>query len=286
MWTTEFNLPVHWADEATKEPSDEELRVQGYRVGKVFATALHEGTEKAFYFILGDYVERNLQYGLVHHDLTPRPAYVAFAAVGRLLNAAAPIGRVDLGNKKLKGYVFRTEVDGLERETLVAWSETKPTTVTIPPAEEMYDYLGRQMPNAESVKLTRETVFVVLPRGGSEELKIEPPPPKVAWRSGKSCPVVLQLIGKADATQSAFQLDGTKELRLIAYNFGETAVRGNLNIQGATVGDRQIAIAPGDREQRTIIVNGTGTVTARIDLGDFGHAVVSGNVMTTVSSTR
>ena len=63
----------------------------------------NEGSEKAFYFILGDYVERQLQYGLVHQDLTPRPAYVAFAAVGRLLNGAEPIGRVDLGNEKLMG---------------------------------------------------------------------------------------------------------------------------------------------------------------------------------------
>ena len=178
MWTTEFNLPVKWADEKTKEPSEEELRVQAYRVAKVFAEALHEGTEKAFYFILGDYVERNLQYGLVHADLTPRPAYVAFAAVGRLLNGAEPIGRVDLGDEKLKGYVFRTEIDGTERETLVAWSETKPTTVEIRPAEMVYDYLGREMSHAGKVELTRATVFLVLPRGGSKKLKVEPPPAK------------------------------------------------------------------------------------------------------------
>ena len=56
--------------QAGPKPTDEELRVQGYRVGKVFATALHEGTEKAFYFIFGDYVERHLQFGLVHADLS------------------------------------------------------------------------------------------------------------------------------------------------------------------------------------------------------------------------
>ena len=51
------------------------------RVSKVFSGALHEGCVKAFYFILGDYVERNLQYGLIHNDMTPRPAYVAFGPI-------------------------------------------------------------------------------------------------------------------------------------------------------------------------------------------------------------
>jgi hypothetical protein len=154
MWTTEFNLTVHWADEKTKEPSDEELRVQAYRVSKVFATALHEGIEKAFYFILGDYVERNLQHGLVHQDLTPRPAYVAFAAVGRLLNDAKPFGKVNLGDVKLKAYLFKTMVDGAPAETIVAWSETIKTQSKFPTATKAYDCLGRELPNATSHDLT------------------------------------------------------------------------------------------------------------------------------------
>ena len=90
MWTSEFNLMVNWADAKTQEPSEEDLRVQGYRVSKVFATALNERADKLFYFILGHYVERTLQYGLVHTDLTPRPAYIAFVAVGRFFNGAKP----------------------------------------------------------------------------------------------------------------------------------------------------------------------------------------------------
>ena len=279
MWTTEFNLPVHWADEKTKEPSDEELRVQAFRVGKVFAVALNEGTEKAFYFILGDYVERNLQYGLVHHDLTPRPAYVALAAVGRLLNGAEPMGRVDLGDDLVKGYVFRTEVDGAERETLVAWSETKPTTINIRPAEKAYDYLGRDFSDARKVELTRETAFIVLPRGGSTELTVEPPPAKPAWRAGKACPVVLQLIGQGDVKQSAFRLDETNELRLAAYNFGPQAARGQLSVEGGGAEAVEIEIKPGDRQVQTISVARPGTVTVRLELGDAGTAIVSARVI-------
>jgi hypothetical protein len=279
LWTTEFNLTINWADEKTHEPSEEDLRVQGYRVSKVFAGALHEGSAKTFYFILGHYVERNLQYGIVHTDLTPRPAYVAFAAVGRLLNAAKPIGRVDLGDEKLKGFVFRTVVDGAERETLVAWSEIKPTTVRLRPAEQAYDYLGRQKPKVGKVELTRAPVFLLLPRGGSKELTVVPPPEKAKWLDGKASSVVLQLIGNGDFKQSAFQLDKTNELNLVAYNFGDKPARGKLSVDGATAAKIDIELAPGAREEQSIKAGGSGKVTAKLDLGNAGHAIVTANVL-------
>jgi hypothetical protein len=286
LWTTEFNLPVHWADETTKEPTDDELRVQGFRVGKVFAQALFEGSEKAFYFILGDYVERNLQYGLVHRDLTPRPAYVAFAAVGRLLNGATPIGRVDFGDDKLKGYVFRTIVDGAQRETLVAWSETKPTTINVQTAETAYDSLGRELARGGKVELTRETVFIVLPRGGSQTLTTEPPPEKPARQAGAACPVVLQLAGRGDAAGSAFHLDDARELKLTAYNFGAKAAKGTLSAAGAALGASELEIEPGGRREQTIKIDGPETVTVRLDLGELGEAVVSARVTTAPLETK
>lgn len=278
MWTTEFNLMVNWADEETKEPSDEDLRVQGFRVSKVFAEALNEGPQKAFYFILGDYVERKLQFGLLHQDLTPRPAFVAFAAVGRLLNGAQRIGRVDLGNDKLLGYVFKTEVDGTPRETLVAWSETWPTLVDTSPALEMYDYLGRKLPLKRQVELTRSPVFMVLPRAGAQQLTLMPPPPLAEWKAGKACPVVLQLVGKGDVDQSSFQLDESRQLRLIAYNFGSQPARGKLVTEGVVGLAADIDLAPGEKQEQTIEVAGPGNVTVRLDLGDLGQAVVSARV--------
>jgi hypothetical protein len=275
MWTSEFNLTVVWADEKTKEPSEEELRKQAYRVSKVFSGALHEGSVKAFYFILGHYVERNLQYGLLHTDLTPRPAYVAFAAVGRLLNGAKPIGRVDLGDEKLKGFVFNTQVDGASKETLVAWSETDEKPVAIAPAEKTYDYLGRELPRKKKVKLTRAPAFFIMPPGGSKQLSVQAPPAKAEWRNGKACPVVLQLLGTTAFEQSAFYIGKSKELKLVAYNFGEHAVRGKLVVERATGGAGEITLAPGARDERTIEVDGEGRVSACLDLRDAGKAIVS-----------
>jgi hypothetical protein len=280
MWTTEFNLTVHWADEKTKEPSEDELRVQGFRVGKVFAEALHEGPEKLFYFMLGHYVERNLQYGIVHADFTPRPAYVAFANVGRLLNGAKPMGRVDFGDEKLKGYLFRTTVDGAERETLVAWSETKPTTVEVPAATARYDYLGREMKPATKAELSRVTMFFVLPPGGSKSLKVEPPPAKAKWVDGKASKVVLQLIGPTDFKQSAFLLNGgNNDLKLVAYNFGDKPAKGKLKLDGATLATgEELEIAAGAREERVIKINDGPKVTGRFD-SDAGNAIVSARVL-------
>jgi hypothetical protein len=249
-------------------------------VSKVFSGALHEGSVKAFYFILGHYVERNLQYGLLHTDLTPRPAFVAFAAVGRLLNGAKPIGRVDLADEKLKAFAFKTQIDGAAKETLVAWSETDENPVAIGAAEATYDYLGRELPHKKRVKLTRAPVFFIMPPGGSKKLIVQTPPEQAKWRDGNACPVVLQLLGTTAFEQSAFYVGQSTELKLVAYNFGERAVRGKLVIEGAAGSAGEITIAPGARDERTIEVDGAGRVSASLDLGDDGKAIVSARTTT------
>lgn len=285
MWTTEFNLTVHWADEKTKEPSYDELRVQGYRVGKVFSQALFEGSQKAFYFILGDYVERELQYGIIHQDLTPRPAYIAFAAVGRLLNDAVPIGRVDFGDEKLKGYLFATQVDGQKRETLVAWSETKPTTVDLSSAEKIYDYLGREMSGGK-IELSRATIFAVLPPGGVKNFKVEPPPVKPPFLEGKATPVVLQLIGDGAVKQSAFVIDASKSLRLVMYNFSDQPARGTLSVDDGSVNESAVELMPGERKEIPVAIAADAkTVTARLDAGALGKSIVSARVVASPAAT-
>jgi hypothetical protein len=286
MWTTEFNLTVDWADEKTKEPSDEMLHRQAYRVAKVFSQALHEGTQKAFYFILGDYVERHLQYGLIHQDMTPRPAFVAFAAVGRLLSGAQPLGRVKLGDDKLKAYLFRTQIDGAPRETLVAWSETKPTAVSVMHVEKAFDYLGRELPAAEKFQLAAPPVFLVLPPGGSRELSIEPPPAKPAFRAGQPVPVVLQLLAKTDFKRSAFVLDESRQLRLAAYNFGDKPVQGTLKLTGATAEKSDLQLQPGLRQELTLTADDSAQVTAQLDLPGGHRAIVSGNVIAADSAAK
>jgi hypothetical protein len=269
---------VHWADEATKEPSEDDLRIQAYRVAKVFAQALHEGSQKAFYFILGHYVERNLQYGLIHQDLTPRPAYVAFAAVGRLLNGATPLGQVDLGDKLLKGYVFRAVVDGDERDTMVAWSETKPAFLDFEDVEEAYDYLGREVQERSRVKLTRAPIFLVGRPGAFEKLPIDPQPANPPWRDGSACPVVLQLVGRGDFKRSAFNVGESREIRLSVYNFGEQHANGIVAIEGGGCDAPEITIEPGAKVDRTIRIGDAPMMKVELHLEGLGRAIAAARI--------
>jgi hypothetical protein len=154
----------------------------------------------------------------------------------------------------------------------------KPTPVKIRSAEEAYDYLGRKLPKARKVELTRAPVFLLLPRGGSKDLAITPSPAKPKFLEGKASSVVLQFIGKTDFKQSAYKLDDTNQLKLVAYNFGDKPVRGKLNIEGGTAAINEIEIAPGAREERTIKLS-TKKVTAKLDIAGSGHAIVAANVL-------
>src|SRR5204862_3010929 len=131
-----------WADEKTKEPSDADLRVQAERVAKIYAMSLYEGAEKTFYFILPHYVEGQIQYGALHQDLTPRPAYLALAAVGRLLAGARPIGKFERDG--VSGYVFDAKPDGQDRRVIVFWKTKADADAKLTlKAEAVFDCLGR-----------------------------------------------------------------------------------------------------------------------------------------------
>jgi hypothetical protein len=70
-----------------------------------------------------------------------------------------------------------------------------------------------------------------------------------------------------------------KELRLIAYNFGDKPVSGKFSMVGATGTADNVELAAGERAEQTIKVDGEKTVTVRLDLGEAGSAVVSANVI-------
>jgi hypothetical protein len=110
---------------------------------------------------------------------------------------------------------------------------------------------------------------------------MSPPPAKPKRLDGTAGPVVLQLLGKADAAQSAFVLDDSKKLRLAVYNFGDTPRSGKLSMEGAAADTADVTVAPGAREERTLKVIGVGTVTARLELGRNDRPLVSARVTQT-----
>ena len=176
MWVTECNITVVWeGDPKKQEPNDTELHYGAHRVAKIFAASIYQGSANTFFFMLPHYVERNLQYGLLHQDLTPRPAFMALAAVGRLMAGATPVGKVRNDDPKYHAYLFRALPDGKERFVLVGWYDApaeRSLKVGVP-IEAMYDNLGRavDVPRDGKLKLNGSPQFAVMEADSSSHFE-------------------------------------------------------------------------------------------------------------------
>lgn len=286
LWVTEFSMPVRWSgDEKAQELSDADLRTQAKRVPMVFATSLHEGSEAAFYFILGHYAEGKTQFGIIRRDLTPRPAYVALAAVGRLLADAKPLGKLKSESPAIRAYLFDARPDGKKQEVLVAWCEGE-QELELPVAPvAVFDLLGRQQGARNRLRLTWDPLYVVLPAGSAGQLALTPPPARPPLKAGPISPLVLQAVWPQEKTilaQSAYRISSDKpqSIPVFLYNFSGQPARGRLSVtgpQGWKVSlDEEVEVRPEERKELMLAVDcqgqGTGAVGHILIRGDFGPA--------------
>jgi len=245
IWITEFNYPVA-ADPKSplQDPSPHDMRIQAERVPKLFAATLAQGVQRAFYFIFPNYTEIGEQFGVLRPDLTPRPAYLALAAVGRLLAAAKPLGRIEGGGRAEQVYAFRARPDGQLRDVLVAWTDKGTSKIVAPGVPiAVYDGMGRELPSPRSRSLTlgHSAIFVILPAGSVRIRTAQKGPPSTAhhtkWAATASpSPVVLQAVFNSSdlvTTAASPELPGhplvhpqarmtsptEQVIRLYAYNF-------------------------------------------------------------------
>jgi hypothetical protein len=233
---------LHWQTGGPwSELSSEDERRQAQFIAPSYASSLFAGVNRHFFFILGNYPENQNQFGILRNDQTPRPAYVALAAVGHLLAGAVPLGRwVPEEKSDARIYAFRALPDGIEHDVLVAWAN-KPTGISWPQGispEAVYDYLGRSPGSSLPADLTPSAVFVVMPKGGTARLTLQPPYSVSVSELGGSgiCPVVLQLQMPAAATnldRQAYDIpaDTATDLPLFAYNFSDTKVSGTISVE-------------------------------------------------------
>jgi hypothetical protein len=256
------------------------------------ASSLHEGTAAGFYFLLPHYVEGKTQFGIVREDLTPRPAYLALAAVGRLLADAKAMGKV----KGESAFVFRARPDGEEREVMVAWSKDEREMQVPGAGVKVFDLLGREkstggkLPVAP-IRLSKSPVFVVMPVGTAGKMEIEAAPKMPEVREGKASAIVLQGMWETERialSSSAYRVSSEKPERIpvFVYNFGQTGAKGKLSVSGPAgwkVGiEESVEIGAGERKELGLVVDcGGGTtrpteaVTIRGDFGEAGKAVLS-----------
>lgn len=286
LWVSECAMPVKWAgDEKLKEPTDADLRVQAERVARTFAGSLHEGSAATFYFLLPHYVEGPTQFGIVRPDLTPRPAFVALAAAGRLLAGARPLGRWRTDDAAVRAFLFQARPDGRDSAVLVAWATNGSARLRLPvKPREAYDYLGRPREITGELALGHAPVFALLPSDAAQRLPLNPPPATPSFLDGQPSPVVFQTLwsdDQLDLKRSAYRLPaGSVRVPLFAYNLGSKATRGSLRLiapAGWTLAaPAKLELAPMERQElaltrTTAPAPSPSPEVIRVE-GDFGRA--------------
>ncbi len=316
LWVTEADRGLPYDTEAPwfDHSPENEMRKARY-IAQAYACSLSAGAARHFQFVLGNYAEdfNHTQFGMLRKDLTPRPAYVALAAVGRLLAGAKFVGiwqRPDQPDTHI--YLFRTQRAGAPQTVMVIWAERNvdwparnKTTAPWPlpdtlPITELYDYLGR--PIARPQEIGGAAVFAVCstlvelpdlePAGEPTELAT---PPSV-------CPVVLQLqlprpqrakVHPIEWSQGfEYEVPAGQDVALAfyAYNFSAGAADGIVRVtdlpEGWVLQPQQwpVRIEPMDRTRfdcRLVIPAGSagevvsGTVCLQGDLGAAGQSVLA-----------
>lgn len=292
LWVTESSVPVQWSgDRSLKEPTDADLALQAERVAKTYASAIHEGARAVFYFLLPHYAEGQTQFGILRPDLTPRPAFVALAAVGRLLADARPLGRLETEVPSLHGFLFRAKPEGVSRRVLVIWADQGEREFALPEKPvAVFDHLGREIrPSGTALRAGPAPRFVLL--GKSARLALAPPPVTPRWRPGQPSPVVLQAVVPPPQVvlgESAYRVKTgkTAEIPVCAYNFGSRTFRGRLRVEATPAAAVEfpsvLELAPGERRELTLRLRitapppaGEERIRIRGDFGAGGEAMLS-----------
>jgi hypothetical protein len=239
LWMTEcgVHLPADetsWSSDTTR--SDE--KVQAEFVAKSYAGSLFAGVSRHFFFILGSYLERSRQFGILRADHTPRPAYSALAAVGRFLNGAVCLGRVQSGDATI--VAFRAyPVDGTARPVLVAWAES---SSTVPELEELsvqgvFDAYGRPLEGAVPSTVSPSPRFLVLAPGAEIPLALESPP-ALAPEPARLAPSPVVLQAELPRSCSSADLHGyllppgkVSRFPVHVYNFSDVPAEGSLRME-------------------------------------------------------
>ena len=186
LWLTEcgIHLPASTAAPWSDLTPADDLRQAAF-IAPSFAAAQFAGVEKHFFFVLSNYLENGLQYGLIRHDRSPRPGYSALAAVGYFFVQSTAIGRMRdlLTASPAVGYAMAAKPGGGEAKDVVVLycpvsgqqapassCATTPALLSakVQAAASVYDMLGRQLvgpaPVPANVTVTAP-VFLVLPSG-------------------------------------------------------------------------------------------------------------------------
>lgn len=302
MWVSECGVQTfRWPEKNPPEEPNDKLKLQSEYVARFFATSLHEGAKGIFFFFFGFLNEGGIQYGIFRKDRLPRPAYVALAAVGRLLADAKPIGKLRNTGGPL-AYAFKAKPDGKDMGVVVAWAGDNPDTGTLQLPYDgpvtVFDHLGRSIgTNAAHLAITTAPVYVILPESVAAALPMDTPIAAPPFLEGKPVPVVLQSLwpqgssvdknGSSQHSAYGVAANAPTETKLVVYNFGPKAASGNIsatppkgwNVEGL---EKPVKVDPMGRVELPIrlvpsseIAMSIGKIRFEGNFGDIGKAVAS-----------
>ena len=284
IWVTECDRGLEAAEHSeTGDFSAEYDLRKAELIAQEYATSLFAGASLHFHFVLGHYMERRIQFGLLRHDLSPRRSYAALAAVGRFLAGATCLGRWNVPEEPDAWViVFRAQPDGVDRDVIVAWSEAPvdwpergraKTAWRFPddiPIEAGFDYLGRPLDTLPPLELGSSPVFLLLPPGATKDLELSMPAAS-PYREDTPSPIVIQLqwpgarivMHREEWTEEHdyhIPPETETELRIYVYNFSDEAAEGWIGTSKLPTGWR---LTP-DRVPLEIEAMGRTLVTLRL----------------------
>ncbi len=164
-WMSEAGIRLIASEgEGKRLLSDDKKRLQCQFLPQSAVMSLVAGNDKHFFFVLPDYLENGVQFGVLNPDLTPYPGFVALSTAANMLALAEYKGEYRLNAAKSTAHMFSTPNGNM----LVAWSET-PATVNIPTEKAgitVADIFGSERRLAAgngsvSVKIGPEAVYIL-----------------------------------------------------------------------------------------------------------------------------
>ncbi len=301
-WLTESGIELRWAGPrgVSALPWNSQA-TQARHVPKTMTVNTYLGVDAVFFFLLAHFPEGRNQFGITRADYSPRPAYVALAAAGRLMAGAKALGQITgPSDPGFKGYHFTALPDGKKREVSVIWSESRPLDYRIPARKKLeaaYNFLGQPIEvtgSTESIRVDEEAVYLIYERGAASGMDLSPRafPALEPIPDNKPCPLVIQPLphpGNLLRGKSHYVFEPGEQTRfpLYLYNFGDKTIRTQLEISAphgiSVTGDlSEVEVQPMDRVRFDLNVKAgqnprtlhTYPVQIKADCGDAGVSIL------------
>lgn len=126
-WVTEAGVLISGKKGADKRLLDSEgQEAQARYASRSVVQSLAAGNERHFFFVLPDYLENGVQFGVLRSDLTPNPAFLALSAAANLIGESRHVGNLSLG-EGIHAVCFTTEAGAVT----AVWADRE-TEVTLP----------------------------------------------------------------------------------------------------------------------------------------------------------